>query len=538
VAQERPGSSTLILLEDAVHLVRRLPFSTWVLHWTGGVPFALAILLFCRDITEYQASSAACFWDAVLLGLTLAWMNCWRAVYAARLREQLSGETPTRVRIWQLAASQTFLGAAKLILLPLSALVLFPLAPMTAFFRYSSALAARPDLDAFQVTSRASKLSRIRPRTTWVTLAALVFVQLIVFANVAIALIALPQVAKMLTGVETDFSRGGTDFVKSPLFVMCAWMLAWLLADPYVQAVYSTVCFRRESMETGEDLRVSLRRLRQKAAATIAAAALLFALPLRAANEITQSELRQAIAEARKAHEYDWRFPPGAPQAVQQSWLLNAAETVTHWLGRVLHAIGNGIDRLVKWIFDRMSGLTPSGSGAAAPAAALHWWIYLVLAAIIALIGYLAWRLYRTRGKRLKATPQAVTLVRLEDESVTPDRLPEEEWLEMAEARLREGDLRHALRAFYLANLAYLGRANWIAVHPGKTNREYARDLQRRARQFAEPQALFAQNLAVFERAWYGLHAVELADVDEFRERARRMKALLTPRETPMEEAA
>ncbi len=122
--------------------------------------------------------------------------------------------------------------------------------------------------------------------------------------------------------------------------------------------------------------------------------------------------------------------------------------------------------------------------------------------------------------------------MRLEDESVTPDQLPEDEWIAMAENCIGERNYQLALRAFYLANLAWLGRREWIAIHPGKTNREYEGDLRRRARSFPEARALFAENLAAFERSWYGLYPVTLEAVEHFRGRTGRMKALLVQPET------
>jgi hypothetical protein len=77
--------------------------------------------------------------------------------------------------------------------------------------------------------------------------------------------------------------------------------------------------------------------------------------------------------------------------------------------------------------------------------------------------------------------------------------------------------------------LAWLGRNQWIAIHPGKTNREYELEVRRRAREFPEALALFAVNVAGFERAWYGRHSVGAEDVDAFRQRLRRIKAAMTP---------
>ena len=99
--------------------------------------------------------------------------------------------------------------------------------------------------------------------------------------------------------------------------------------------------------------------------------------------------------------------------------------------------------------------------------------------------------------------------------------------LELAEECLREENFRLALRALYLANLAWLGRCELLTIDAGKTNREYQGELQRRARAFPEAGGLFAGNLGAFERAWYGLHEVGRDDVGEFRGRVDRMKAIL-----------
>jgi hypothetical protein len=105
--------------------------------------------------------------------------------------------------------------------------------------------------------------------------------------------------------------------------------------------------------------------------------------------------------------------------------------------------------------------------------------------------------------------------------------LPEERWLELADECLREENFRLALRALYLANLAWLGWCEFLTIDAGKTNREYELELKRRARAFPEARGLFTGNVAAFERAWYGLHEVSREDVGEFRGRVDQMKAIL-----------
>jgi hypothetical protein len=97
----------------------------------------------------------------------------------------------------------------------------------------------------------------------------------------------------------------------------------------------------------------------------------------------------------------------------------------------------------------------------------------------------------------------------------------------MAERCLAEGNPRLALRAFYLANLAWLARQQYLTINVGKTNREFEVELRRKARQSPEARELFSANVRAFERAWYGLHDVFEEDTHDFRQRAEQMKTLL-----------
>jgi hypothetical protein len=129
--------------------------------------------------------------------------------------------------------------------------------------------------------------------------------------------------------------------------------------------------------------------------------------------------------------------------------------------------------------------------------------------------------------RRTKPAPAAgagAIAIHLGADNLSADLLPEEQWLELAERSLREENFRFALRAFYLAALAWLGRRELIAIHPGKTNREYELELRRRAREFPETRDLFAASIVSFERAWYGMHEVSRDEVGQFARRIGRMK--------------
>jgi hypothetical protein len=105
--------------------------------------------------------------------------------------------------------------------------------------------------------------------------------------------------------------------------------------------------------------------------------------------------------------------------------------------------------------------------------------------------------------------------VRLDDENVSAADLPEDGWIKLAGDCAARGEYRFALRALFLANLSYLGRRELVTLAPFKSNRDYYRELRRRARNEAVP-AQFSQNVLAFERGWYGSHAVDAEQVGEF----------------------
>ena len=151
----------------------------------------------------------------------------------------------------------------------------------------------------------------------------------------------------------------------------------------------------------------------------------------------------------------------------------------------------------------------------------------MLIAFVVFLAAWMAWRRRWFHRARPRAPAPAIEAVRLDADDLTADRLPEESWLELAARSIEEGNFRLALRAYYLANLAWLGGRRLLLIHPGKTNREYELELRRKARGCAEARGLFASNLAAFEGAWYGLHQVSAENAAEFHRRSEQIKVLL-----------
>jgi hypothetical protein len=146
-----------------------------------------------------------------------------------------------------------------------------------------------------------------------------------------------------------------------------------------------------------------------------------------------------------------------------------------------------------------------------------------VLAGVLGVLIFRA-RRRRRRSELVLAEPVAAR-PDLTDENVAADQLPEDGWLNMAREMMEQGNLLLALRALYLASLAHLAAREMITIAIFKSNREYESELRRRARALPEVQNAFSQNVAAFDRAWYGLHEVTRDALQEFETNLGRIRA-------------
>jgi hypothetical protein len=403
---------------------------------------------------------------------------------------------------------------------PLAGLVMFPWEGTIAVYRYLAVLAGHEDLRPGPMLARARRLAKFEPGQGWLILSLLLFLQLAVSLNLFIVLALLPQMVRILTGYETAYSRSGVYFAFNGFFALTALAVSWITFDPFVQAVYTVRCFQAESRETGEDLRSGLRRLRGCAGVLAMLVLLLSVSPLRAA--VSPVELQRSVQQAMQSPEYDWRLPP-APVAANTPWIVRITDRIVAVARHLGNALGGAIDSLLRWLGDKLKSILPESVPGAPPVLSLNWTIGLLIAILAAAGGVAFWQRRKSRRSK-RIAPKSAAPIRLDATDLTPDVLPEDGWIELAERSLAEQNFLLALRAWYLANLAWLGRQEFLTIHPGKTNHEYAVELRRRTRAFPDARALFAQNIAAFERAWYGGHPVSAGDVAAFRERAQSIK--------------
>ncbi len=231
---------------------------------------------------------------------------------------------------------------------------------------------------------------------------------------------------------------------------------------------------------------------------------------------ITVRELDTAIDATLVKPEYAWRAPREkviAEPGFLASFLARIAEK--------LRKFGNWLLKKLKWLeewwrdhfswrrhdADRSPGIIPVKA---------LWVLAAVL--VVVLLGLVLYRTWKRRrhGGAVTAMPVA-TLPDIMDEDVVADQLPAERWMEMAVGFADRGEWRLALRAMFLAGLAHLGHCRLIQIAKHKSNRDYRRELDRRAHDRPPLLAAFQANVGILESVWYGAHAADRYTVDGFR---------------------
>ena len=531
------------LYEEAVHLVRNAPARVIAAYYIGALPFILCLLFFWADMTQDAAAWEHCLPGSLAVALLYGWMIYCQTNFVRGLQSELCGSP---AEPWfsgdarRFAFTQITLQPTKYFFLPAAALMILPYAGAYAF--YQNLMATGGDEPGLGRAIRAArKHSGAWQTQNWAILAILFFLNLIVFMNIGTAIIVLPLLLKVFLGIDTVFSRSGASAVNTTFFAITAG-LTYLVTNPVAKAVYLLRYFYAESRDTGDDLRAEYKSNAPRpeiAAAVLRAMLALLPVPalflillLQPASlaqqpaatppppTVTPAQLNQAIDQVIHNSEFTWRLPRPPRPAAKGNWLVEVTEQFLAAMGRGIRQLGKWIDDLVNWIGDKLKHIF-SGIGGNQPAAdarKLRLLVYSLLAGVAIVLSWLVWQVRRHRKRRAaaKATPIAIPIAELNNPDLLADQQPLDEWLLLARDCMARQEFRLALRAFYLAGLSYLAGRALISIQRGKSNRDYARELRRKARNEAGLLAAFHQNLGVFEKSWYGMYDVDRNLVEQF----------------------
>ncbi len=538
---QRSGQPASDLLEEAVRLLRSAPATAWLAYFIGTVPCLLGALYFLADMSQSADAHQRLFGSSVALAAVWLWMKCWQAVFCCRLRAELLLLDPPRWtvgRVARLAVAQIALQPAGLILRPLAMQLVLPYWWTATFFQNVTVLGDGEHGSLWTLCRRAFAEALRWPLQMHLAASLLKVFGFFVWLNIAIAMFAVPQMGKTLFGIESVFTQHPMGMLSATFFA-ASFAALYLCLDPLRKAINVLRCFYGSSLRSGADLEVQLKAVCRPGPGTptLALSALLFLatllpLPAHAAMKeepkVSSTELGQSLDDVLERREFTWRSPREKQAAVEDgswwgkmrkdfgAWMEDVVTKTKRWMNRTLKKIGD-------WLFPDKDPSTRGSGGF------LSWFsnvrvisiALLVLAAILLIVMLMRRRLPVTAAQAEPVAP----VPDLNEEHVTADQLPEDGWLQLARELQDRGQLRLSLRASYLASLAHLGHRELIRLARHKSNHDYDRELQRRARANAELLGAFDRNLDSFERAWYGEHEVTPQTLGDFSQNLERIRA-------------
>ena len=255
--------SSLDWIEEATHLLHQAPASSLALYYIGALPFVLAVLWYWLDMSRDAFAQQRVEGSSFLVAVLFLWMKCWQSAFAQGLLRELSGTTETDWslrRIVRLVAQQSAIQPTALIVLPAAALLLLPFARVVGFYQNVTLLGTGEDIAYRDLFQRSQALTSYWVGEAWGVLAIQMGFKIFVALNAAVMAFTLPQLAKMLLGIESVFTASAGAMINSTFFLACI-LITYILVDPLLKACYVLRCFYAEALTTGADLRAELRNV-------------------------------------------------------------------------------------------------------------------------------------------------------------------------------------------------------------------------------------------------------------------------------------
>jgi hypothetical protein len=533
------------MIEEAVHLLRLMSLRITVLYFIGSIPFTLGLLYFIADMSNsafaYQRMAEGVF-SMVFLFL---WMKCWQTIFCNHVRAFVSGaETPrwSFFEIIRLCITQTAVQPLVFITLPIALLITLPFGYAYAFFQNISLYGNGKTGSMKALCNMAFNQARIFPLQNHLIIFIMFVFGLFVLLNIITVMALIPYLVKTFLGVESTFTTAGAAIFNTTFFA-ASFGLTYLFINPIVKTIYVLRCFHGESLHTGEDLKIALRSLRPTAimlAAFFAAIIFLHPLapPVSAAAPVLQTPeaglsapaLDESLSKVISKKEYAWRLPREEITKENRgpfaAFIRGVIDTVAEWFEALVEWGRKALKWIIDYITDHLS-LAPRGPSDRAWTGSTQILLYALAVIAACILAIAVFRVIKKRARTAEPSGFAIPLAHdLSSEEVTADDLPTDEWLALARQMSEKGDLRLALRALYLGSLAHLAGHGIVNIARYKSNKDYEKELGRRAVHASDLATVFSKNILIFESAWYGMHDISPETYRVFNDNSERIMAI------------
>jgi len=548
-AQSRQqGRNAFDVIEEATHLLRTAPIATLTTYYLGTIPFVLGLLFFWADMSRSPLAPQHVASASFGLALLFFWMKFCQSLFARRIRAAAARETylpPGFNQGLRIFFSQAIIQSTGLFLLPLASVLALPFPWIYAFYQNASALDIGADAGAAALMKKSWRQAKLWAAQNNILLAILFVFAFCIFLNWTTVCSALPELGKMLFSIESNFTKSRFAWFNTTFFASMLG-LTYLCVDPILKTIYALRCFYGESLESGEDLKAELspfiRSARNPVIAILMFAAILSVSRVSAettsppappsGQSVAAPDLDHVINDTIHERKFIWRMPREKTIAQEKS---QSRGIVGKFFDKMGNLVRGWIKKTATWLARLLSSLFPhhrqtttSSSPGAGWITSLQILLYVLAAAVIIALALFIIRLVRNRRRppETTTTSEAIQPIPdLTDENIRADQLPEDGWTKLARELLERGEFRLAMRAFYLAGLAHLATRNLISIARFKSNREYERELRRRAHAIPNLPALFGDTISNFERVWYGTHEATIDLAQQFAAGVEKLKA-------------
>jgi hypothetical protein len=523
------------LLEEAFFVLRNIRPVLLISYLIGTIPFILGLLYFWTDMSRSPFAAAHVGQSALGMTFLYIWMKAWHSVFANRLLSDLTGEFPqpfSVLRTFRMIAAQLAVQPFSWLLVPIFGVTTIGLPWVQAFFHSYSITADGNHTDLRSAMRNAWNLSNLWQAQNHVMVFLLLLFTFSIFNGIAILIISIPFLLNSLFGIETVFTYAGPTALFNSTFFAIAGSLTYLCVNPLIKTAYVLRAFYGQSLRSGADLLAELRAIEiteekpeKNSGRSLVLSVILILMLFGTANgsevqeKIIPDQLDKSIDQVIHQREYQWRLPREQKDLkTDQSFLLDFIKGVQDTLIRWSKPFQKFFKKVFDWIYDKLFPTSHNPEAQKSPISDQSVWLIVLIAAAVLLLGFLFYRMWRKRQQEevITASEVSIAVPDLQDESTTADQFPEEGWLSLAREYMERGELRLALRALYLSSLALLSRRGILTITKYKSNREYNRELQRKAQMNHDLLNAFQENLFLFERSWYGEYEVNVEILGKF----------------------
>ena len=249
----------LLLIEEAIQLLRASPATVYALYSVGTVPFLLAFFNFCAEMSYDRNASNNCAASAVAMALTYCWMKGLQAFSCRELVRVYTGEAARWWRpaimfaIWRRQiAFQPFGFFVK----PLAWVLIFPVTYVCSFFQNLTIVGGTERNDI----RKSWQLACLWPKQSFRVSGLLSVLALVVFFDLYAIIFSVPFLFKILLGTESFLTRNYT-WAYSPVLLIAAAAITYFVIDFLAKAIEVIRCCDAESLATGKDLLRTLATL-------------------------------------------------------------------------------------------------------------------------------------------------------------------------------------------------------------------------------------------------------------------------------------